>query len=302
MTLRDSLTRNWTLKLTSLLLAVILWLMATAEEPATTTVPVRIAVQAPPGRTLLHPPEDVTAIVTAPRGDLLRLAPDGLVIIRTLPDSAMRRVELEIGPNDVDIPNGVDVRVHDVHPRRLTLELDAVESRSVPVRPLLRLPSDSSLALAAGISVEPDSVLLTGPREQILRLDTVYTLPLDLGGSSPAAQRVRIDTVGFETVRVEPQVVVVSAEVGAVARRTIDDVPLHLPSDITDSLRADVTAVSVLVQGDPSRLSRITPDSVIVTTAGAAGASGRTALLVVAPVGLRTRAVPDSVRLVPRGE
>jgi YbbR domain-containing protein len=300
--LRASLTRNWTLKLTSLLLAVILWLMAAAEEPGTTTMPVRIAVQAPPGRTLLHPPEDVTAIVTGPRGDLLRLAPAGLVVIRTLPDSAQRRVELEIGPNDVDIPNGVDVRVHDVHPRRLTLELDAVESRTVPVRPLLRLPSDSSLALAAGILVEPATVVLTGPREQVLRLDTVYTLPLDLDGGSPASQRVRVDTVGFETVRVDPQVVTVRADVGAVAERTLDGVPVQLTSSVSESLRSDVQSVSVVMQGDPSRLAGINADSILVTLAGNSGADGRAGLRVTAPAGVRTRAVPDSVRLVPRAQ
>lgn len=300
MTLRDSLTRNWTLKLTSLLLAVILWLLAAAEEPGTTTMPVRIAVQAPPGRTLLHPPEDVTAIVTGPRGDLLRLAPAGLVIIRTLPDSALRRVELEIGPNDVDIPNGVDVRVHDVYPRRLTLQLDAVESRRVPVRPLLRLPSDSTLALAAGIRVEPELVVLTGPREQIMGIDTVHTLPLDLDIDDPESQRVRIDTIGFETVRVEPQVVTVHAYVGAVAERTIDGVPVHLASGITDSLRSEVSAVSVVVQGDPSRIASISRDSVFVTVAGSAGAEGSAALRVRGPDGLRTRVQPDSVRLVPR--
>lgn len=300
MNLRASLTRNWTLKLTSLLLAVILWLMAAAEEPGTTSLPVRIAVQAPAGRTLLHPPEEVTAIVTGARGDLLRLSAERLVIIRTLPDSAVRRVELEIGPNDVDIPNGVDVRVHDVHPRRLTLELDAVESRQVPVRPLLRLPADSTLALAAGIAVEPAEVTLTGPREQVLRLDTVYTLPLDIGGSGPTEQRVRIDTVGFETVRVEPQVVTVRADARAVAERTIENIPIRLASDVADAHQSEVRSVQVVVQGDPSRLAALTADSILVTLAGPSDSGGRTGLRVIAPAGLRTRALPDSVRLVPR--
>ena len=300
MNLRASLTRNWTLKLTSLLLAVTLWLMAAAEEPGTTTLPVRIAVQAPPGRTLLHPPEEVTAIVSGPRGALVRLGSDRLVIIRTLPDSALTRVELEIGPNDVDIPNGVDVRVHDVHPRRLVLELDAVESRSVPVRPLLRLPSDSTLALAAGIAVEPAEVVLTGPREQVRRLDTVYTLPLDLDAGGPVEQRLRVDTVGFETVRVEPQVVTVRADLSSVAERTLDAIPVQLASSAAESLRSDVPAVRVVVQGDPSRLATLTADSILVTLAGAPADDGATALRVTAPAGLRTRVLPESVRLVPR--
>ena len=299
MTLRASLTRNWTLKLTSLLLAVILWLIAAAEEPGTTTVPVRIAVQAPPGRTLLHPAEEINAIITGPRGDLLRLATDQLTIIRTLPDSARRRVELEIGPSDVDIPNGVDVRIHDVYPRRLTLELDAVEVRSVPVRPLLRLPSDSTLALAAEITVQPDSVTLTGPLEQVDRLDTVYTLPLDIDAGGADDQRIRIDTVGFGTVRVDPQVVTVRADVSRVTERVLDQVPVHFPGGIAESLRAEVTTVQVVVQGDASRLVRMSAESVFVSVA-AGNTPGRAELRVRAPSGVRARANPDSILLVAR--
>lgn len=300
MNLRASLTRNWTLKLTSLLLALILWLMAAADEPGTTTLPVRLAVQAPPGRTLLHPPEPVSAIVTGPRGDLLRLASERLVVIRTLPDTATRRVELEIGPNDVDLPGGLDIRVHDVYPRRIALELDAVETRQVPVRPLLRVPSDTGITLARGVQVEPATVAITGPREQVLRIDTAYTLPLDLDGGGPTEQRLRIDTVGFETVRVEPQVVLVRATVQAVTERTLDGVPVHLPSGTASDLAAETRRVSVVLQGDPSRLAALTADSVMVAVTGRALPDSLAALRVVAPAGVRARALPDSVRLLPR--
>lgn len=298
MNLRASLTRNWTLKLTSLALALVLWLMAAADEPGTTTLPVRIAVQAPPGRTLLHPPEPVNAIVTGPRGDLLRLASERLVVIRTLPDTATRSVELEIGPNDVDLPGGLDVRVHDVYPRRLALQLDAVETREIPVRPLLRVPSDSGLDLDEDLTVEPATVEITGPREQVLRIDTAYTLPVDLDAGGPTEQRIRIDTVGFETVRVNPQVVLVRADVRSIGTRTLDGVPVHVPS--AGSMMPAPATVSVVLQGDPSRLAALTADSVMVAAAPHDTTATAAPLRVLGPAGLRAAARPDTVRLLPR--
>lgn len=299
MKLRDSLTRNWTLKLTSLTLAVVLWLVAAAEEPGTTTLPVRIAVQAPPGRTLLHPPAPISAIVTGPRGDLFRLASEQLVIIRTLPDTTTRQIELQIGPNDVDLPGGVDVRVHDVYPRRIALELDAVETRSVPVRPMLRVPSDSALALEGGISVEPAVVEVTGAREQVLALDTLYTLPVELDRGR-SVQRVRIDTVGIGGLLVEPAIVAIHGNVATADERTFDSLGVHLPGGLADSLRVAEARVSVTVRGDAGRLSGLTRDSILVTVGHSVDSRGRAALRIAAPAGLNAIPLPDSITLVPR--
>lgn len=302
MNLRDSLTRNWPLKLTSLTLALLLWAMATAEEPGTATIPVRIAVQAPPGRTLLHPPEEVNAIVTGPRGDLFRVASEQLVIIRTLPDTTTRTAELEIGPNDVDLPPGVEVRVHDVYPRRLTLELDRVESRTVPVHPMLRVPADSALAVGTGLLVEPASVEITGPSELVRRTDTLRTLPIALDADGPVDQRVRLDTVGLGGLRVEPTVVTVTGAVRRSAERTIAGVPVHMPSELAAEFVPSEPRVSVVVRGESPLVAALTADSLVVAVASDRRAADRAALRVVAPAGIAAAAHPDSVTLVPRAQ
>jgi len=45
-----TLARNWPLKITSLLLAVMLWVVATAEQPASRVLPVTLVPQGPAGR------------------------------------------------------------------------------------------------------------------------------------------------------------------------------------------------------------------------------------------------------------
>lgn len=301
MGLRGVLTRNWLLKLTSLLLAVLLWLVAAAEEPASVTLPVRVSVQAPAGRTLLHADPTVTAILTGRRRDLFRLASERLVIVRRLADNASAQVEVAVNPGDVTLPRGIDAHVQDLHPRRLTVELDEVATRMVPIRPMLQVRPDSGFDILGGIVVEPAQVEITGPRERVLVIDTLYTRPFELDRlDGPAEQRLRVDTTGLEVVQVNPEVVTVRVTARPVTERTIAGVPVRLSSRAAESLRTESGEVSVVVRGELSRLATVTAESLMVTVAGDSLRPGMAPLRVFVPSGLSGRVRPDSVRLLAR--
>ena len=87
MSLRTALTADLPLKLTSLALSLFLWLLAAGEEPVSALMKVDLTVQAPAGRTLLHPPGAVRALVAGPRRDLLKLSATPVRLTRVLPDS-----------------------------------------------------------------------------------------------------------------------------------------------------------------------------------------------------------------------
>ena len=106
MTLRTALTADWPLKLTSLALSVLLWLVASSEEPTSGLLNVELKIQPPPGRTVVRDPGTLRATVVGPRGDLIRLSRDNLVLNRILPDSVTAdSVNLLIDPGDVVFPN-----------------------------------------------------------------------------------------------------------------------------------------------------------------------------------------------------
>ena len=87
MSLRAALTADLPLKLTSLALSLFLWLLAAGEEPVSALMTVDLTVQAPAGRTLLHPPGAVRALVVGPRRELLKLSATPVRLTRVLPDS-----------------------------------------------------------------------------------------------------------------------------------------------------------------------------------------------------------------------
>jgi YbbR domain-containing protein len=104
--------------------------------------------------------------------------------------------------------------VQDIQPRQVTLQLDPVVFRSVPVHPDLRLELDSGTRLMRAVQVFPGVVRLTGPADLVARIDSVKTLPLRVEKVEGVFERsVAVDTEGFGTVRAFPTEVMISFEV-----------------------------------------------------------------------------------------
>jgi hypothetical protein len=301
-TLRAALTADWPLKLTSLALSVLLWLVASSEEPANGLLDVELRVQPPAGRVVLRDPGPIRATVVGRRGDLLRLARDNLVLTRILPDSVTAdSVSLAINPADLVFPGNSSVRVQDVEPRRVAVELDPITQRTVPVRPVVRLQSQAGFELVGGVAVLPGEVRIAGPADRVSAIDSAVTVPVELTrANGPTELHVIVDTSGFGPVRVFPLRVTLSLNVQAMGERTLWPVVVQLPSTL--HLQPDRDTLAVRVRGPRARLVLLTPDSVAVTVGpiGSGPAPHRAALRVLLPAGLSGTAVPDSVTLTRR--
>jgi hypothetical protein len=301
--LRGALTADLPLKLTSLGLAVFLWLLAAGEEPASALLPVDLLVRAPAGRRVMHAGGPVRALVSGPRRELLKLSTSPMRLTRVLPDSTVAdQVELELGPADIEMPRGVDAHVQDVQPRLLAVALDSTYQRIVPVRAMVRLSPGLGHMLGA-IAVVPGTVRLVGPRDAIRRIDSVQTVPLELArADGPVEETLALDTSGFGRARALPSEVSVRVDLEAVGERTLTEVPVRLSSDLAAVARPARTTVDVRVRGATARRGALAADSVpvVVDWIGPPG-PGRAALRVLAPAGLEATASPDTVELVRRG-
>jgi hypothetical protein len=299
---RTAFTRNLPLKLTSLILALILWFLAASEESATTLVPVEVTIRPPPGRSIVRPPDPLRALVVGPRRELLKLSTTSLRLTRTLPDTLEADVvRLDLVPGDLEAPHGVNLRVQDLQPRTLVLGLDSTFHREVPVRPMVQLRSEPGFALG-GIAVVPGTVRLMGPAERVRLLDSVRTELLEVTRADvPIEEVVPLDTAGLGPVRVWPATVSVRVDVEAASERTLWPVPVRLSSTTAARLRPQQESVLVRVLGSAARLVGLVPDSVLVVVDGVGGTEPRRVpLRVLLPPGLQGKAEPDSVDLVLR--
>lgn len=302
MNIRAALVADWPLKLTSVALSVLLWLIVSSEQPATALLQVELRVQPPTGRTVIHPPEALRATAVGSRRELLRISRDNLFFTRILPDTLTAdSARLDIDPSDIVLPGNTGVRIQDVEPKQVTIELNPVTERVVPIRPVVRIQSDSGFELVGGVVVVPGEVRLAGPHDRVAAIDTVRTVPLEIArADGPAEEHVMVDTVGFGAVRVFPVRVAVTLNVQAMSERTVWPVPIQLPSALAARMRPDRDTVSVRIRGPRRRLAGLTADSVTVTVepnAPSDPSPGRAALRVLLPPGLTGRSTPDSVTL-----
>jgi hypothetical protein len=301
--LRAALTADLPLKLTSLALSLFLWFLAAGEEPVSALMTVDLTVQAPAGRTLVHPPEAVRALVVGPRRELLKLSASPVRITRVLPDSVEGdEVRVDLTPGEVELPRGITARVQDVQPRAVTVALDATEQRVVPVHPVVRITGEAGYT-AGRITVVPGTARLLGPVDQIGRIDSLLTEPLEVtGAEGPVEQTIALDTGGLgPAVRLQPAQATVRVEIEPLHERTFTAVPVRLPSRAAATWAPSLDSVTVRVRGRAGRLATLQPDSVLVLAEWSGGRPpGRVALRVVVPAGVSGRAQPDSVDIVAR--
>jgi hypothetical protein len=300
--LKSAFTANVPVKVTSVVLSIFLWFLAAGEENASTLLPVDVAIRAPEGRTLLQPAGPLHALVVGPRRELLKLSATPLRLSRILADTILAdEVRLDLDPGDLEVPQGISVRVQDVEPRMLVVRLDSTFQRVVPVRAVVRLRPETGFALGA-ISVVPGTIRLLGSRESIQSIDSARTEPLEIAeADGPVEDVVNLDTSGFGTVRVLPQEVTVRVDVERVRSRTFAGVPIRLSSETAGTLRPAHETVRVRVSGAAGRLATLTADSLYIVVDGAdSGLPRRVGLRVISPTGVAARTDPDSVDLVRR--
>lgn len=196
---RARLTANWPLKLTSLLLAVLLWLVTAFEEPSSRLVRVELQIAPPAGRELLEAPAVVQALVVGSTRALLQLDDHTLILEKAIPDTVTAgHATLGLAPADIVVPRGLSVDIRDIQPREVTVRLDSLYQRLVPVRALPR-GADST-----AVSLSPSAVTISGPVSAVRRIAQISTVPFDLPPGDSADVRVALDTAVGRGVRVTP--------------------------------------------------------------------------------------------------
>lgn len=183
--LRGILFDNLGLKLVALLLAVLIYLNAYTDRPATMTVafPVQIT-DLPDSLTLTGaPPSPVRADLRGTGKQLIRLRVTEPAVKISLAGVAAGRFTRAIMPADLPLPEGVEVGVDRVvSPRTLELDIDQRATRDVPVvgRVTGNLAAD---AMVSGpIVVQPARVRVVGPRGVLAKLDSLPLIAIPVSG------------------------------------------------------------------------------------------------------------------------
>lgn len=197
MDMRRIFFENWTLKLTSLVLAVLLWFYVTSR-----------------GKTEMS--------LTAPLE--LRNVPQGMVVVGEVPGSIELRIQgqeralrdaasgkkvvgavdlgrgkegvnaFRLSPDDIRKPSGV--LVTHLNPYEIAVRLDRLDRKSVRLKPAVTGRPAPGYRVRS-VAVKPLRVTLEGPAGVLGSLEVLLTLPVDLSGMREStAVEARVDLQG----------------------------------------------------------------------------------------------------------
>jgi hypothetical protein len=200
---------NWPLKLTSVLLALLLWVIATLEEPVTRRVRGRVELDPPADRSVTLDVATVSVQLTAPAREFLKLGGRVVTLAKAVLDSTDGAHTVTLSPADVIMPRGVTARALDVQPSEVSYTLEArngavIRSRSWHGVPVAVPGPVESRWLAVPETV---TVIARAPsaRLALLDLDSLIVLARPDTITGAASLRV-IAPVGVST-EVRPQVI-----------------------------------------------------------------------------------------------
>ena len=171
--------------LAALVLASIVWLHAVTEHSYRRefVIPLQLETQIPDadgsGYLIVSnaPPSSVRVLVSGSGKDLLRVSGDDFALrLRPSSDRASTPQTYALTADQVEILTTISVEIEGVlYPSEITVILEPLVHKEVPVRPQLALGIADSYTQVGEPRIEPERVQVAGPRSRVEALDAVRT-------------------------------------------------------------------------------------------------------------------------------
>ncbi|MSR77312.1 MAG: hypothetical protein EXS63_03680 [Candidatus Omnitrophica bacterium] len=179
-------TKDWGLKLISLVLAIGLWNYAVGEESVevTRTVPLKIHVQNPNVSVLKLSSETLQVTLVSQRNLLSDLASVEIIAVHEIGKEMAKAGEytFQIEAREIKLPKP-QIQVTSIQPEIIRMTLDELIVVKLPVKPkFVGEPAFGYKVATSQIQLDPNAILVQGPKGELEKLDAVSTEPIDLVG------------------------------------------------------------------------------------------------------------------------
>ncbi|HEX3644465.1 MAG TPA: CdaR family protein [Vicinamibacterales bacterium] len=293
---------NLWLKLLSIGLALMLWMVVSGEETVERGLRVPLELtQVPAGLELLGDvPATVDVRVRGASGTLSRVAAGEVVAVLDLHTAQSGRRLFPLTPEQVRVPFGVEIV--QVQPSAVTMAFELSASREVPIVPAVDGRPAPGFVIGP-LTAEPRLVEIIGPDSAVKRATEVVTEPVSVAGATTQvkqsvllglldpALRLKTARSALVTVQILP----------APLERTLRNQPVHL-RNLGPNLQAEAVppAVDLTVRGNRDTLGRVAADDLTAFIDLAGLGPGQYSLTVHADssrdAGV-TRVTPDAVQV-----
>ncbi len=263
------LTENWGLKLISLLLAIGFWFYVVGEESIeiTKTIPLEIRVPNEKLSVVKSSTAFLEVTLQSPRHLFSALSSSSI--------SARHKIEgvqkagdysFNVGANDFSIPTP-EIRIVKILPSFVTVTLDEVIVKKLSIEvDFVGEPAYGYRVDRETIELDPNAVLVEGPKTALEKMDTIKTEPVQLVGRVRSFRRTVKIRPGPEMKVLGDGVTEVQIPIKAeFSERELPDIrvkPLGVPSGgFTAQLVAE--KVSIILKGPRALLDKIVASDIL---------------------------------------
>jgi YbbR domain-containing protein len=261
---RFSPFRNLGLKLLSLILAVLLWMIVAGEEPVERGLRVPLELQQFPSdlELLGEVPTTIDLRVRGGSATLNRMSASDVVAVLDLHSVRAGRRLFPLTAEQVRVPFGV--QVVQVTPPTIAMEFENTATREVPVQPEV----DGRPApgyIVGKVTAEPAKVEIIGPASAVKRATEALTESVSVAGARAQVQQIASVGMLDPALRLKnPRGTTVTVQIlPAPLERSLRDRPVYLRNLATSLSAAAVPdSVDIIVRGDREVLAGVDLDAV----------------------------------------
>jgi len=256
--------RHFGLKVLSLGIALLLWMVVAGEEIVERGLRVPLELQQVPATIELlgEVPTTVDVRVRGASGTLSRVGAGDVIAVLDLRSARTGRRLFPLGPDQVRFPFGVEVV--QVTPSAVAMAFELSATRQVPVVPAVDGRPAPGFVVGPLVA-EPRSVDVIGPESAVKRVTEVLAEPVSVTGAMAEVK----DTVSLglldPSLRLKSvrSAVVTVQVVPAPLERTLRNRAVHLRNLGTNlEAQAVPAAVELTLRGNRDALNRVDPDDI----------------------------------------
>ncbi len=265
------LTKNWGLKIISLLLAIALWYYAVGEEniEVTRMVPLKIIVKNQQMSILKKSVHAVQVTFVAPRALLSDLTREGIRAVHEIGNEVKKAGDysFRLEARELKIENP-QIRVAKIEPEIIQVALDELIAQKMPVKAnFAGEPAFGYKVAEAQIEMSPNAVMVEGPKGQIEKIDAIKTEKIDLVGRVRSLRRtVTLELPENVKLLGEPYIDVYVPINEASDEKKMEGIPVKLVAGALENRKVEIQPpqVSLVLRGSQKRFETLKPEDILV--------------------------------------
>ncbi len=225
-------SKEWLLRFISLFLAILLWYFIGGEDAVDKTVMVPIEIINMPKDLIISNKfkKEIAVAVRGPRSLLLDMGKREITRQVDLSDATPGTRVINISNKSIPVSRGV--KVLRVQPSSLILSLDKLIQKKFTITPVI-VGHVAHDYLLKELRITPDVITITGPQTELSQVESLKTIPINIGGMTESVQKqipldldpAIVDLIGETSITADILIAMETVE------KTIDNVPVQVEID-----------------------------------------------------------------------